>query len=210
MAMQNNSTQIRKRYKNKGFTLVELIVVIAVMAVVIGGLIVGIGSINRADAQKVSRYLNSELDSLRTSTLSVNADWKLKITTEDGKTVINTYKNNECVDTFRCGSRISLSYKDEAEAVEESITASGGEALASGRTLSIAYRKDNGRFKSISTSDTDTNSSSGDETGGNVTEYIKSSTATEKKSTYGIIYVKGRNKTYEVKLWYATGRVTVE
>ena len=123
MAMQNNSTQIRKRYKNKGFTLVELIVVIAVMAVVIGGLTVGIGSINRADAQKVSRYLNSELDSLRTSTLSVNADWKLKITTEDGKTVINTYKNNECVDTFRCGSRISLSYKDEAEAVEESITA---------------------------------------------------------------------------------------
>ena len=60
---------------NKGFTLVELLVVIAIMAIVIGGSAIGVSVISRGNVKKAGNFVYTELNNLRSQTLTVNADY---------------------------------------------------------------------------------------------------------------------------------------
>ena len=80
---------------NKGFTLVELLVVIAIMAIVIGGSAIGVSVISRGNVKKAGNFVYTELNNLRSQTLTVNADWKLDIVKDtDGTCRLVTYKND--------------------------------------------------------------------------------------------------------------------
>ena len=60
----------QRHLNNKGFSLIELIVVLAVMAVAITGAVIGISVLGKGDAGKASKNIYSALSSLRTNTLS--------------------------------------------------------------------------------------------------------------------------------------------
>ena len=80
---------------NGGYTLEELLVVIAIMAVMIGGSAVGISVNTGGNVKKAGNYVYTQLNSLRSQTLTVNADWRLEIEKDSDDTYrIVTYKDN--------------------------------------------------------------------------------------------------------------------
>jgi len=55
---------------NKGFSLIELIVVIAIMTVTIGAVVISVSLISGSDAKEASRKFNSQIDEVRTGSMS--------------------------------------------------------------------------------------------------------------------------------------------
>lgn len=174
----------QRHLNNKGFSLIELIVVLAVMAVAITGAVIGISVLGKGDAGKASKNIYSALSSLRTNTLSVNASWELVIEHGSNGYTVKTYKDGECVDTVKTGSRIDITFKDEKSS----------EISLKDNVMVVSYRKDNGRFNMIAAGND------------------KSSAVNVKAdgSTKGTLNIKGGGREYTVTLWYATGRVTTE
>lgn len=80
MAISNN--------KNKGFSLIEVIITVAIMAVVAGG-VIGIYSwSSKAKLSEATDTVKSDLNLLRTSTLGKSGEWKLTIKDVSGEYVI--------------------------------------------------------------------------------------------------------------------------
>ncbi len=75
-----------KKSGKKGFTLVELMVVVAVLAMLISFSVVSMASVNRRKATKVGRLIDSELTLLASNAYSRDGMWRLEISydkTED-------------------------------------------------------------------------------------------------------------------------------
>ena len=58
------------KLNNQGFSLLELLIVIAIIAVFSVTTIFGISAISKGNAKKMNKYLYSSLSELKTSTLS--------------------------------------------------------------------------------------------------------------------------------------------
>lgn len=126
-----------KRIDNRGLTLIELIVVIAVMAVLIGSAVVGVSLLSSGAAQKASKSIRSVLSEVRTNTLSIAAEWEAHIENDDGTYKLSVYRDGEEYDTTDLGSRIDISYGNtETE-------------IADGEELVIAFKKSSGAVKAL-------------------------------------------------------------
>jgi len=72
-----------------GFSLVELIVVIAIMGVVVAMSSIGIGILNGKDARRCATALDDALKDARMTTMTKQGEYSLQITTESGNYVAN-------------------------------------------------------------------------------------------------------------------------
>ena len=106
----------KNKLNSAGFTMIELIIVIAIMAVMVGGSVIGFNLLSQGDSKAASKNISSQLAELRTDTLSMDGDWTAEIY-KNG----NTYKldikkeiNNvvELVSSTSIGSRIVITYND--------------------------------------------------------------------------------------------------
>lgn len=171
-----------KLLNSYGFSLVELIVVIAIMAVMVGGAILSVNILASGDAKKASKTVDSMLSETRTSTLSKQGDWNLRISNIDGSMTVEIMNGANVQSTKRLGSRIQLSYEDGS-----------GKAivLTKGDAFTIKYALASGRFERI-------------ENG--------TGSLMQEGSAYGQLIMKGSNSDteYVLKLWYETGRITSE
>ena len=129
-----------RKTNNNGLTLMELIVVVAIMAVLVGTTVIGIGILSSGDAEKASKNIRSVLNEVRTDTLSIQADWSAKIHNDDGTYTIAVYRDGEEYDTIDLGYRIDIFYGDGREAIED------------GDELTISYRQSSGAVKKITIS----------------------------------------------------------
>lgn len=64
---------------NTGITLVEIIIVIAIIGILVGSSVMMIGHLHYADTQKVMKTIDSSLDQLRVKTMSKSGDSYLYI-----------------------------------------------------------------------------------------------------------------------------------
>lgn len=197
--------KIYKKYKlnNKGFSLLELLIVIAIMVVVSVSTMVGISVISKGNAKKVNKNLYSSLSYLKTTSMSKTGDWHMEIKKENGQYLIETYKtttskdaegneitNTALVDSYKCSaSKISITYnprqKDSASGVS---------------SVNIA---DTSMIVKFSKSD------------GSCSELKAGEEVLTDSGKYGnngefVVKVKGSKKEYKTTLWYKTGRVTTE
>lgn len=62
--------QMRTKHNNKGFSLVELIVVIAIMAIAVGTLTLSVSLVTGSEAKKAFRKIESLIDEARTGSMS--------------------------------------------------------------------------------------------------------------------------------------------
>lgn len=131
-----------KRINDKGITLMELIVTIAILAVVLGSVVLGVGILASGDAQKAAKTIRSTLNEVRTDTLSIQAEWQAKISNEGGKYKISVYRDGEETDCVELGSRIDISYGD------------GSVLIESGEELVINFKQSTGSVKGISAGST--------------------------------------------------------
>lgn len=84
------------RHDNRGVTFVELIVVVAILAVMAASATYGITMLVSADAKKASKNLYQAVSELRNDTLSQTGEWwgELKRTSANGQYAFTIYKKD--------------------------------------------------------------------------------------------------------------------
>jgi len=107
----------RRQIGNKGASLVELLIVIAILAVMISGTIIAFSLLNSSNVKQASRTTKTFLEKARSSSMSVMADeWGFKLKCTDAECRVIVYKTytkadnttvTETVDEKVLGSRVS-------------------------------------------------------------------------------------------------------
>lgn len=169
----------QERKLNSGMTLVELLVAIAIMAVMTTATVIGIGILTSGDSKKASGTLRNALNEVRTSTLSIEASWETVIRNTGDEYEVAILKDGQETEVYELGSRIDITFYDSK---------TGGEnVLEDGDELTITFNKSSGSVHKITYRETEFAAE-----GSNLTFLVNSTTKGE----------------YEVVLWYATGKVT--
>lgn len=102
---------------NKGFTLIELIVVMAIIAVCFGIAEASVSTVFSSEAKKCANELNSDISKCRINAMSRSGTVFLKIYRDGGGNVIADYTENGSVvssDTTG-GSRCGVTYTTDAQ-----------------------------------------------------------------------------------------------
>ena len=85
----------REYGKNSGFTLVELIVIIAILAIMVGGVTMGISIMRKKNVDKAAKNINYKMTQIRTWNMSKDVLRDLTISKADGKFSLNDGENND-------------------------------------------------------------------------------------------------------------------
>ncbi|SEV94472.1 prepilin-type N-terminal cleavage/methylation domain-containing protein [[Clostridium] fimetarium] len=192
--MMNESQKVNK---NAGFSLVELIVVVTIIAIMVGGSFAGFAMLARGDSKKAVKNISSQITELRTNTLSVAGNWfaeiykkdntyridiKKKITLPDGKTT-----SEELVSSTAIGSKIVISYVDSVFTDKKDINDSN--------KLVISFMQGSGKVNQVKLVNSDLSETpliGPISQSGNIIVSVKSSTSNS------------------LTLWYLTGKLTTD
>ncbi len=117
----NKRKKTTRQLNNKGFSMIELIVVIAIMALLVGLAALGIYTMVSGDTKRASKTISGEISSLRSNTLAIMGNWQYEIVNDNGTYKIYTYKDSVLQDYTNLGSRIHISYKASESANEVEI-----------------------------------------------------------------------------------------
>lgn len=112
------------KLNNRGVTFVELVVVIAILAVMAASMAYGVSLLINADAKKASKNMYSQISDLRNQTLSQTGTWygEIKRESAKGQYVFTTYRvdnegNTNQVSRETLGSKITITAKGSGEMV---------------------------------------------------------------------------------------------
>ncbi|SDN17122.1 type II secretion system protein [Lachnospira pectinoschiza] len=186
-----------KKMDMKGFSLIELLITLAIMLVLISGSAILMSTLVNANEQRAVNSLKSEVEMLRTNTLSIDNSYYIEITNKEGIIYINSYKNGDLMDSTKLGSRISLSIS-----FTEGDT-STGLTLSKGTSLFIEFDKSKGSVKSLNYGGSAVNSS--EDVNGTRVYYITFTGGTNLiENSFINFNIKGR-KTKSLLLYLKTG-----
>ena len=132
---------MKRQKNNKGFSLTELIVVIAVMGVIMVGGVITTGLLYSASAKEASSKLNSALNKTRTECMTKSsASIELYEDVNDSRYyVIYEVSGNKQTPIQVGDSRVSISYRDSKGDLTH---------LVGNNKLTISFNRDTGSFKS--------------------------------------------------------------
>lgn len=121
--------------KENGFTLIEVIVVIAIMAILISVTGLSIKFAYSKDCESAAKSIDSQLANLRSMTMNQIGNFKIRLTTLDDENRLDLYKDSVVIDTVELGKRVQISFlPDEvlhdADWVEIEFSKSNGKVLA--------------------------------------------------------------------------------
>lgn len=156
--MKNPDKASRRRYLNsKGYSLVELIVVISIMAIMTGVLSLGISIMFSRDAESVATTISDSMSKARTYSMTKPGNFTLTVhlCASGTKNTSETYYNyitleNDISDPADGGYSEDIYFK--ANAV---ISAPGMNPPSDGDEIVVVFDKSNGSVKSIKINGTD-------------------------------------------------------
>ncbi len=138
-----------KKLNNKGASVIELIVVIAIIAVLLSGMIAGFAILNSSNLKEATRTTKTYLEKTRTSTMSVVADeWYFELSNTDGVSSAKVYKTITTEDGETTTSVIEskeLSEKAVISLISDDTTIEIGD----GDVLKINFNKASGGVSSV-------------------------------------------------------------
>lgn len=179
---------MNKKNRNKGFTLIELIVTIAIMAIVTGATMSVYSFIKTNRLRALSENVNDVISDLRSATLAKSGNYSLTISYDSSKkSYIAQITKSE---TKPDGSVSHIMYKTKSIGTKGEIYCkdSGSEyKLSDGYSINIRFNKADGSFSAV-------NFSKSGHTVNNVTE----------------IYVEYAGNVKTVKLITLTGKHYIE
>lgn len=190
--MKENETKKSKR-NNKGFSMMELIVVVAIMSLLVGLIGYGVSMITAGDTKRASKTISGEISTMRTNTLAVMGQWQYEIANDGGSVKIRTYKDGVEQDYTNLGSKIRVKYRVSENASEVD--------LNSGQKLILTFVQSSGKVNDLQLT-------SGDDVN-------KASTLSEDHSIKGSgccefqITVASGKKAEGFKLYYETGKIVM-
>ena len=132
---------------NRGISLVEMIIVIAILAVVSGGVAIGIGSALSKPAEECTKKITDSLKNARVSTMGKNTVKLYLYSDTDGiylKEKVQVTGGTATEKKIRIGQRgVEVSYQLTGDS---SYTSLGGES----NPLVLSYKRTTGGFNEIS------------------------------------------------------------
>lgn len=150
--------RIKSGLDNKGFSMIELIVTIAILAIATGFAMFGISMLNAGDTKKASKSLSGEIAALRSSTLAKAGVWQLEIYNDNDSIKTVTYQKSSATgssyerkDSSTLGSRISLYYSIDKtnENMEDTALRENARKLQRGEKLIISFVQSTGKIADI-------------------------------------------------------------
>lgn len=164
-----------KQNKDSGYSLVELIVVIAIMAIMVGVMSIGISLMFSRDAEAVAKTIDDELSEARMLAMSRDGEFELVLHLDSS----NPANNNIVI------NKDSSLYKSVTMKKRATLNVSGG-GLASPITsgdVKIVFDKGNGSVKTIN----------GGTASGVCLIEATAARLTTKKSTVSLVAATGRH-----------------
>ena len=167
---------------NRGYSLVEIIMVIAILAIIATGAIVGIKLITGKPAEKCARQIQTVLTSCRTTTMGkLTARTQLYVDASTGNIMVNEVVDSS-VKTYAIGqSGVEVTYQLQGESTERALPTSP-------ELLSISFDRSSGGVQSLDASNPLS-------VQGMVLQYI---------------YVRKGDKAFKLTVSSLTGRVDIE
>lgn len=134
------------RKNNKGFSYVELIIVLAIIAVLIGMVSITIGLVSRTNVAKAADKLENTLNQARTTSMARGSS-RGTITIRCGNDGWYYYSvgGGEDVKLVSTQAKISLSYSENSGGVVTTST----NTLTSGSAVTISFEQSTGAFRTI-------------------------------------------------------------
>lgn len=129
------------KIKNGGYTLVELIVVIAIMVVLAGSSVIAFASLRNYRAKTAKDEICNNLKEARTEAMAKKTAWMQICEDSDGLKIETSYRGDK-----RLHGNIHISYTATGSATETEINASN--------SLILTYARVSGAFEGIKTSTT--------------------------------------------------------
>ena len=189
--------QEKSKLNNLGFSLLELMVTVAIMAVMLGGSITTYRTVTRANVKKANSYINDEISIAREKAKTIAADEWVFMLEATGKTVnASVYKviseeNKGDVWTLMSvqalPQNVKISFTD-SKGVNTIKIGNGGTDV---KRLGIVFAPLTGKVKSIKTYS---------ETGTVI------STISMSGASYCDIVSQHRTKVKKVRIYYLTGK----
>lgn len=177
---------------NKGMSFVELLVVMAIIAIVAGGSITLIGLLSQGDAQKAARTTVTDLNDLKNRTLSIYGSFHGEIGVNDNEVIeVGIYKDTECLHRDVMGSRVSATFYAGGTVNGNAIEGSLGEydLAQAGNRLVITYAQGTGAIESVK---------------------VGSNDVMLLDANCGYIKVYSGNTVFILKIYYKTGKIIAE
>ena len=180
--------QHHKKLNNAGATLVEILVVIVIMAVMIGGSVLAFSILNSGNVKEASRTSKSTLEKTRTSTMSVVADeWVFVVENVGGS--LKNYVN-----------------KVYTDADDNTVTEKTEEVILGSKVKAILIADNT----EVSIDDGDKLMIKFDASSGSVTSVkINETSYSPTSATVSIKYSSGSRES-SVKLYFVSGKVEIE
>lgn len=140
------------RNKNKGFSMIELILVIAIMGIATAMISIGFGYITHANTKSTAKRLNAELSQLQINTMSrkehpymylykMGDGYYIKYSTKEKDTNL-TSSNGKLIGN----SKIVIRYKGYKVDLHDKKMEEFSETLRDGTPIRLGFKKDSGAF----------------------------------------------------------------
>lgn len=130
--MGNNALPEVSKNKNLGMTLVEILVVVAILAIMVGEAGIGISLLYSRDSEKCAKTINTMLETTRMSSLARAEKFNLVLDSENNECRIETDEEKA-----ELPSKVTLSFSAE------------GCDLSGCKVLEVEFDKSTGRVKSV-------------------------------------------------------------
>lgn len=136
------------KLNKKAFTLIELIIVLAIMAILTTGGVVGIRSITSANITDAAKRIDSRMSQLRLENMTktpktylylYNIDDVLYMNTSDSNTATVENGGINATTGIRLGNNVKLSYIDPSDIQND---------LEDGKEIKISFSRSSGAFLS--------------------------------------------------------------
>lgn len=128
--------------KNGGFSLVELVVVMAIMAVMATGSVLLFASMSTTKCKAAKDQICTNLKEAKTEALAKKTEWMQICKESDGYKIKRSYNANDT----NLSSRVRISYVEKGSSTEINIDSS--------HPLILTYARASGSFEGIKTSTT--------------------------------------------------------
>ncbi len=100
---------MKKLWNNKGITLIEILVVVAIMSIAVGGASISISLAYSRDAEKCAKTINSALENTRMMSMSEKGNFTMELDMTNNMLYIKNSEESEPVVTEDLQRRVTIS-----------------------------------------------------------------------------------------------------